>query len=158
MAVTVGSSLHDIVSAELSRSLVAAFGPAVGTVDPNLSTGKNNPGDYQSSVAMTLAKQLKLPPKDVAQQILDKLPLGPVLETASISGQGFLNLHLSQSLLQDKLLLKLMDTSCRLGVQKLSSQRIVVDFSSPNIAKEMHVVRPLLPALCPSASAPPHCT
>lgn len=102
-------------------------------------------GDYQCTVAMSLAKQLKMKPRDVADSVLQDLQNDPELcalsmvDKMDISGPGFINMRLSVPYVETKL--REMQESGRMGVPLAREpQRVVVDFSSPNIAKEMHVV------------------
>eukprot|EP01037_Dinobryon_pediforme_P020742 gene20742-21440_t len=102
-------------------SLRNAFGEDVKDIDPLVSSAKSSHGDYQSNVAMVLSKQLKMKPAAIAEKVISALPFGSVLDRADVSGPGFINLHISDSL------------------RSPTPARVVVDFSSPNIAKEMHV-------------------
>jgi len=95
-------------------------------------------GDYQSNAAMTLGKQLKTNPRALAEQIKAALQVDDLCEKITVDGPGFLNFTLSASALGQKLGLIVKDD--HLGVPPVEkSQRIVVDFSAPNIAKPMHV-------------------
>jgi arginyl-tRNA synthetase len=95
-------------------------------------------GDYQANSAMPLAKVLAKPPRAVAQQIVDRLPVGDVLEKPEIAGPGFINLRLRNDWLARHL--QAMAADARLGVAKVAKPRTyVIDFSSPNVAKPMHV-------------------
>lgn len=115
------------------------------TLNPMVVHARPEHGDYQCMVAMSLAKQLKMKPKDVAESVMQdlqadrSLSAAALLSSMDISGPGFINMHLSQSFIEGKV--KEMLGLPRLGVPVAEEpQRIVVDFSSPNIAKEMHVV------------------
>jgi arginyl-tRNA synthetase len=112
-------------------------------LSPMVNQAKPEHGDYQCTISMSLAKKLKLKPKDVAETILQDLRENAELkriDRMDISGPGFINLHLSQSYVQNQL--QSMMQSPRLGVASVEQpQKVVVDFSSPNIAKEMHVVK-----------------
>lgn len=96
-------------------------------------------GHYQCNSAMKLAKLLKQPPRQVAENIVkafDLLQKKPYL--LEIAGPGFINITFSPSFLSEKINFLLHDS--RLGVELLEeNKKIVVDFSSPNVAKEMHV-------------------
>ncbi|MEW9798189.1 arginine--tRNA ligase [Alteromonas sp. CYL-A6] len=94
-------------------------------------------GEYQFNGAMALAKQLKQKPRDIAQTILDNVNLSDVADKLEIAGPGFINIHLSDAWLANQCELALHDP--RLGVAKAPQQTVVVDYSSPNLAKEMHV-------------------
>ncbi len=121
------------------QALVAAFGQELAATDPLLVPASNPKfGDYQSNVAMSLAKPLKQKPRDIAQKIVDHLNVSDICETPEIAGPGFINLMIKPSYLEAQL--SSIVGFARLGVDRVDSpQKIVVDFSSPNIAKEMHV-------------------
>jgi len=95
-------------------------------------------GDYQANCAMSLAKSLGKKPRDVAQEIVDRLELGDFLQKPEIAGPGFINVRLQDSWLAERL--RGMALDARLGVEPVSPARtIVIDFSSVNVAKPMHV-------------------
>jgi arginyl-tRNA synthetase len=132
-------SINEQLKNIFSEALVAAFGNELKGVDP-LINPTNNPkfGDYQSNIALPLAKKLGKPPRAIAQEIIDRLNIGDLGETPEIAGAGFINITLKPSYLEKQL--NSIQTDSRLGVEKVErSQKVVVDFSSPNIAKEMHV-------------------
>ncbi len=94
-------------------------------------------GEYQFNGAMALAKQLKQKPRDIAEKIVETVKLSDVADKLEVAGPGFINVHLSDSWLANQCELALHDP--RLGVAKAPEQTVVVDYSSPNLAKEMHV-------------------
>ena len=95
-------------------------------------------GDFQANFAMPLAKQLGRNPRELAQQIVDSVDLGDFCEPLEVAGPGFINVRISTSHLET--LLQQVAGDDRLGVVPVSSPRhFVVDFSSPNVAKPMHV-------------------
>ena len=95
-------------------------------------------GDYQANCAMPLGKQLGLPPREVAQRLIDGLNVDDFCDPPEIAGPGFINLRLKSDWLIAQLVAALSDT--RLGVDTTDSPDVVViDYSSPNVAKPMHV-------------------
>ncbi|MEN1679740.1 MAG: arginine--tRNA ligase [Planctomycetota bacterium] len=96
-------------------------------------------GDYQANCAMPLGKRLGKPPREVAAELLEKLDVADLCESPEIAGPGFINLTLKDGWLVEQVHQAARDVG-RLGVAKAGPPRsYVVDFSSPNIAKPMHV-------------------
>jgi arginyl-tRNA synthetase len=96
-------------------------------------------GDYQANGVMALAKQLKTNPRKLAEQVVEKLDISDICEQPEIAGPGFINLRLKPDFIADRLL-DINNDSKNLAIEKVTkSKNIVVDFSAPNIAKEMHV-------------------
>ncbi|MGL4500778.1 MAG: arginine--tRNA ligase, partial [Planktothrix sp.] len=115
------------------------FGEDFATIDP-MVVASTNPkfGDYQCNLAMSLTKPLKSNPRAIATQIIDHLSLDEICETPEIAGPGFINLRLKTDYLQIQL--QKMLGNERLNIPTVNpNQKMIVDFSSPNIAKEMHV-------------------
>jgi len=96
-------------------------------------------GDYQINAAMALAKKLKKNPRDLAQSIATQLESEPSIAKAEVAGPGFVNLTLASSWIAEQVEQAARDVA-RDGVPLTDRpQKVVVDFSSPNIAKQMHV-------------------
>lgn len=95
-------------------------------------------GDYQANCAMSLAKQVGKQPRAVAQELINKVDLSDALEAPEIAGPGFINLRFKTDWLARRLQALAGDE--RLGVHAIPTpQTYVVDYSSPNVAKPMHV-------------------
>ncbi|MBD2231612.1 arginine--tRNA ligase [Phormidium tenue] len=127
------------LTARFDQALVAAFGADLAGTDPML-VATSNPkfGDYQANLAMSLAKPLKGNPRAIAAQIVEQLDISDLCEPPEIAGPGFINLRFKTAYLEDQL--RAMQADPRLGVEPVKTpQKVIVDFSSPNIAKEMHV-------------------
>lgn len=121
------------------QALVAAFGSELAGTDPILVPASNPKfGDYQSNVAMSLTKRLGKPPRAIAEEIVQQLDVADLCEAPSIAGPGFINLSLKTAYLEQQL--QQMQADQRLGIPPVKQpKQTIVDFSSPNIAKEMHV-------------------
>lgn len=123
----------------LEQALVAAFGSELSGTDPILVPASNPKfGDYQANVAMSLTKRLSKPPRAIAEAIVQHLDVADLCETPTVAGPGFINLSLKVSYLEQQL--RQIQSDERLGIPTTKQpKRTIVDFSSPNIAKEMHV-------------------
>ena len=119
----------------LASRLQSAFDTLEVGADPVLRTSDRS--DYQANGVMALAKRLGRSPRDVAEEIVGRADLSGVA-TMEIAGPGFLNLTLSPEFLGEQLTRLRGDD--RLGIESVSnSKTVVVDYSAPNMAKEMHV-------------------
>jgi len=119
------------VAGDLPENLEVQVGPATDS----------RFGDYQSNIAMVLAKRLKTNPRALAEEIIEHFEPGDICEPAEIAGPGFINFRITTPSLESGLMAQI-DDSERLGLPQLSDQeskKIVIDFSAPNIAKPMHV-------------------
>ncbi|KAJ8712477.1 hypothetical protein PYW07_005319 [Mythimna separata] len=108
-----------------------------------ITVSGNNPkfGDYQCNSAMAIAQMLKAKnvktnPREVANNILNKTPTSPFIERMEVAGAGYLNIYINKLMTEH-----ILNCILRFGVKPppVKKEKIVVDFSSPNIAKEMHV-------------------
>ena len=129
------SSLSSVIAPRVSRAIVAAFGPEFAGTDPVLRPSQF--ADIQVNAALALAKRLGVPPRDTAERIVEHLDVQGICSAVEVSGPGFLNLTLSADWLGESVTAMAADD--RLGVPVEERQRIPIDYSAPNVAKEMHV-------------------
>lgn len=117
------------------RTALAGWAEADAKVQP---VNDSRFGDYQTNVAMVLAKQQRANPRQVAQQIVDKLDVADCCEKPEIAGAGFINFRLKPEWLAARF--GELRNDAALGVPRPAQPRtMVIDFSSPNVAKPMHV-------------------
>ncbi|MFP5274207.1 arginine--tRNA ligase [Coleofasciculus sp.] len=133
------TSTLEQLKAKFEQALIAAFGETMAGTDPMLVPASNPKfGDYQSNAALSLAKPLGQPPRAIAQTLINHLDVADICQSPTVAGPGFINFTLKPAYLEAKL--NRILTAPRLGVEPAKQpQQVVVDFSSPNIAKEMHV-------------------
>ncbi|MCG3765752.1 arginine--tRNA ligase [Vibrio cincinnatiensis] len=129
-------NIQALINDKVSQALEAAGAPA-GTPAAVRQSAKPQFGDYQANGVMGAAKKLGMNPREFAQKVLDVLDLDGIASKTEIAGPGFINIFLCESFLAQQAELALADAA--LGVAKETPQTIVVDYSAPNVAKEMHV-------------------
>jgi arginyl-tRNA synthetase len=128
-------TLIELIDSRVCNALAAAGcenAPAV--IQP---AGRPEFGDYQANGVMGAAKARKMNPRQLAGEVIGRLDLAGIASKVEIAGPGFINITLSPEFLATQVDEALRDAM--LGVPKPSPQRVVVDYSSPNLAKEMHV-------------------
>ena len=127
----------ETIQSILASRLAAAAGDTDGIAVTVQSAQDTRFGDYQSNVAMQLAKPRRANPRQLATEIIAKLQVDDVCETPEIAGAGFINFRLKPATISAHLSALAADD--RLGTPLVAARRLVVDFSSPNVAKPMHV-------------------
>ncbi|WP_348945705.1 arginine--tRNA ligase [Chitinibacter sp. FCG-7] len=128
---TISQLLAQRVEAALAAA-GAAGAPAV--IQPS---GKPEFGDFQANGVMGAAKAAKTNPRELAAKVVAALDLAGIADQVEIAGPGFINIHLAPSFLAQRLDAARSDDA--LGIIKPASQKVMVEYSSPNLAKEMHV-------------------
>lgn len=124
-------NIRQLLDQRLSAALHAA-GAAESTSAIIKPSARLEFGDYQANGVMAAAKQLKMNPRDLAAKVLEQANLSDVAERVEIAGPGFLNIHLKSAWLAAEL-------PKNMQIDSVIPQTVVVDYSSPNLAKEMHV-------------------
>ena len=132
-------NIQNYLNHQFDPAIVAALGAEYAGTDPLIFDATNIKfGDYQSNVAMSLAKRIGTAPRTVAQAIIDNLDISKIALPPQIAGAGFINITLKHGFISDRL--RQMQADPRLSILLTTQpQTTIVDFSSPNIAKEMHV-------------------
>jgi arginyl-tRNA synthetase len=127
---------QQVLAQRVHAAIVAAFGPDFGDADPVIRPSSF--ADFQANVALPLGKRLGRPPREVAAELASRLDVADVCEPPEVSGPGFINFRLRDEWIADQASRMLDDP--RLGLEPVARpQTVVVEYSSPNIAKEMHV-------------------
>ncbi|HEY5250046.1 MAG TPA: arginine--tRNA ligase [Acidimicrobiales bacterium] len=121
--------------AALETRLRSAFDALEPGADPVLRPSDH--ADFQANGALALAKRLGRKPRDLAEELVAAASFDDLCEKVEVSGPGFINLTLSGSFIAAQV--SVLSADPRLGVETAESERVVVDYSSPNVAKEMHV-------------------
>ena len=135
--------IANALEAQLREAMQRAFPEVDALLDPQLApASKPEFGDFQANGALPLAKPLKQAPRQIAGAIVEALQADPAFTALclepQIAGPGFINLTIRPECLAAEVSARLGDP--RLGVPAVQNDAaVVVDFSSPNIAKEMHV-------------------
>ncbi|EDX8764871.1 arginine--tRNA ligase [Salmonella enterica subsp. enterica serovar 4,[5],12:i:-] len=129
-------NIQALLSEKVSQAMIAAGAPA--DCEPQVrQSAKVQFGDYQANGMMAVAKKLGMAPRQLAEQMLTHLDLSGIASKVEIAGPGFINIFLEPAFLAEQVQQAL--ASDRLGVSQPTRQTIVVDYSAPNVAKEMHV-------------------
>ncbi|KJZ15356.1 arginyl-tRNA synthetase [Marinomonas sp. S3726] len=130
-------NIQTLLNNRIQQAMVAA-GAADDAPALVRQSAKVQFGDYQANGMMGVAKKLKTNPREFAQKVLDLVDLSDVADKVEIAGPGFINIFLKNDWMSGAL--ASLRKSARLDIAQVEkAQTIVVDYSSPNLAKEMHV-------------------
>ncbi|HEY0208672.1 arginine--tRNA ligase [Acerihabitans sp.] len=129
-------NIQALLSDKVSQALTAAGAPAASEAQVRQSA-KPQFGDYQANGVMSVAKILGMPPRQLAEKVASLLDLDGIAAKIDIAGPGFINIFLDRDWLA--LQAEAALDSPRLNITPVDPQTIVVDYSAPNVAKEMHV-------------------
>ncbi|WP_114195140.1 arginine--tRNA ligase [Edaphovirga cremea] len=129
-------NIQALLSEKVSQALIAAGAPADSEAQVRQSA-KAQFGDYQANGVMSVAKKLGMPPRQLAEKVVQLLELDGIASKTEIAGPGFINIFLDRQWVAvhaDHALI-----APKLGITPVEAQTIVIDYSAPNVAKEMHV-------------------
>src|SRR6266700_565703 len=127
---------QDVLVRRVQRALAAAFGAGEAATDPVIRPSQF--ADFQANVALALGKRLGRPPREVAAEIARHLDVADVSDAPEVSGPGFINFRLRDDWIAGQA--QVLSDDERLGVAAAAEpQTVVVDYSGPNVAKELHV-------------------
>ncbi|WP_109400514.1 arginine--tRNA ligase [Proteus sp. TJ1640] len=129
-------NIQAFLSEKISVAMCAAGAPADS--EPLVrQSAKVQFGDYQANGVMGAAKKMGIPPRQLAEKILEKLDITDIADKVEIAGPGFINIFLSPQWVAKQAEDALVDE--HLNITPVEPQTIVIDYSSPNVAKQMHV-------------------
>lgn len=129
-------NIQALLSDKVSQALIAAGAPADCEAQVRQSA-KAQFGDYQANGVMSVAKNLGMPPRQLAEKVVQLLELGDISSKVEIAGPGFINIFLNSEWVARQADATL--AAPKLGIAPVQPQTIVIDYSAPNVAKEMHV-------------------
>ncbi len=129
-------NIQALLSEKVCQALVAAGAPS-GVEAQIRQSAKAQFGDYQANGVMSVAKTLAMPPRQLAEKVVALLDLSGIASKVEIAGPGFINIFLDSGFVAANADAALADA--KLGISPVEQQTIVIDYSAPNVAKEMHV-------------------
>ncbi|ANI29073.1 arginyl-tRNA synthetase [Yersinia entomophaga] len=129
-------NIQALLSDKVSQALIAAGAPVDSEAQVRQSA-KAQFGDYQANGVMAVAKKLGMQPRQLAEKVVELLDLEGIASKVEIAGPGFINIFLDRQWVAEKVEFAL--TAPKLGIAPVEPQTVVIDYSAPNVAKEMHV-------------------
>ena len=134
------SIMEDVLTALLRSRFVAAFPDRPETASAGRVTASTNPefGDFQCNDAMTLSKVLRLPPRAIAEKVVSEASFPDVISKLEVAGPGFINITLADSFIAKRA--EAIADGPHAGIPQCGAgHTVVIDYSSPNVAKPMHI-------------------
>jgi arginyl-tRNA synthetase len=133
------ATFEERLSTWTTDAMISLFGLEASEVDLGVSPTNNEKfGDYQCNAAMVLSKSLKKAPRQIAQAFVDGVELPDFVEKIEIAGPGFINFFLSADALAHYV--EALENDPRLGTEQTGTgKKVIIDYSSPNVAKSMHI-------------------
>lgn len=129
-------NIQALLSEKVSQAMISVGAPL--DCEPQVrQSAKAQFGDYQANGMMAVAKSLGMPPRQLAEKVLEQLDLTGIAKKVEIAGPGFINIFLAPEWLSTQIDSVL--AAPKLGVAPVNPQTVVIDYSAPNVAKEMHV-------------------
>lgn len=128
-------NIRQLLDEQLTQGLHQLGAPTIVSALVKTST-RPEFGDFQANGVMAAAKQLKMNPRELASRLIETVDLSRYADKVEVAGPGFINIHLKNDYLVSQAQQLLTASSV---TNSLPKQKIVVDYSSPNLAKEMHV-------------------
>ncbi|KLU15268.1 MULTISPECIES: arginine--tRNA ligase [Xenorhabdus] len=129
-------NIQAILSEKISHALIAAGAPADSEAHVRQSA-KAQFGGYQANGVMAAAKKVGMPPRQLAEKVVSLLDLQGIASKVEIAGPGFINIFLDKTWVAANVETALKDE--KLGITPVAPQTIVIDYSAPNVAKQMHI-------------------
>lgn len=133
------ATFEERLSEWTAESMKSIFGLEESDVNLGVTpTNQEKFGDYQCNAAMVLSKKLKKAPRDIAQQFVDAAELPDFIEKIEIAGPGFINFFLTNHAISDYI--QALENDPALGAEQVGGgKKVIIDYSSPNVAKSMHI-------------------
>lgn len=129
-------NIQSLLSEKVRQALIAA-GASTDSEAQVRQSAKVQFGNYQANGVMSAAKNLGIPPLQLAEKVVELLDLSDIANKVEIAGLGFINIFLDPEFVGVHADNAVNDE--KLGISPIKQQTIVIDYSAPNLAKEMHV-------------------
>jgi arginyl-tRNA synthetase len=132
-------TVPDVLTALVVQAAeVAGYAGVLEDVEPAVPTANPRFGDYQSNHAFRIGRARRTNPRAVAMEVFAKLPAHPAVRKAEVAGPGYINFHLDEAWIAQQLTAQVSDQHAGIA-QTGAGKTMVIDYSSPNIAKRMHI-------------------